>query len=130
MGAPRGERNGRWKGGTWITSKGYRMVKVTVDHPCNRCGRRGYAPEHLLVFWQATGRLPAPGHDIHHRDEDKLNNVWSNLEERPKDVHGRTHLTPERAREIGRKGGKATARMRKRARRLMERRYGRRQAAR
>lgn len=112
-----GPRNARWRGGVWITSKGYRWLAVPVDHPCNRAGRKGYAPEHLLVFWQAYGRFPYPGFEIHHKDEDKLNNALDNLEEREKADHGRAHLTPERAAELGRKGGKAAARARLKRRR-------------
>lgn len=106
--------NPRYNGGVWITSKGYVWVKVASDHPCNRAGEKGYAPEHLLVFWQVNGRLPRRGFEIHHVDENKQNNAPDNLKERRKDTHARHHLSSERARELGRKGGLATAQARKR----------------
>lgn len=99
-------------GGVWIHSKGYIWVRVPPNHPCNRAGRRNYAPLHLLVFYYAEGRLPLPGFHLHHKDEDKCNNRRENLEERGEVEHGRLHLTSERAREIGRKGGKRAARRR------------------
>lgn len=105
----KGPANPRWRGGVWISSKGYRWVFVGVDHPCNRSGSKGYAPEHLLVFWQTHERLPRKGFHIHHDDENKLNNAPGNLFERRTDLHGRLHMTQKRARELGRLGGKASA---------------------
>lgn len=104
-----GVLNPRWNGGRWVTRAGYVWVRVPVDHPCNRAGEKGYAPEHLLNFWKHHRRLPRKGFHVHHKDEDKEHNHWTNLQEKRNDTHGRLHLTPERAREIGRKGGKANA---------------------
>lgn len=111
-----GAANPRWNGGRWLSSAGYVWVYVGVDHPCNRSGVKGYAPKHLLVFWQHTGRFPEPGHHIHHRNGIKSDNRWRNLVEKENDEHGRLHLPKgsDRAKELGSKGGKATARMRRR----------------
>jgi len=56
----------------------------------------------------------------HHIDGDKQNDDPSNLEWRNPVDHGQYHLTPERARKIGKKGGKKTARLRRIARRQAE----------
>lgn len=64
-----------------ITPKGYRRVKVN--------GRS--ILEHVLVWEEAEGRKVPPGHDIHHRDGDKLNNDRSNLQLVTKLEHKRIH---------------------------------------
>lgn len=110
----RAERNGQWKGGQWLHSKGYLMV-LAPGHPACNC--RDYAPLHRKVFFDYHGWLPGPGEHIHHFDEDKLNNEPSNLMPIENTTHGRVHLTSERARKIGQKGGRKTARTRKKARR-------------
>lgn len=101
-------------GGRWINSRGYVMV-MAPGHPAAHAS--GYAPEHRLVFYNTYGRLPADGAHVHHRDGDKQNNAPENLEEQWGAEHGRLHLTPERAREIGRKGGRKLARMRRKLQR-------------
>lgn len=52
-----------------------------------RAGRRYL---HLEMWEQANGPIPA-GHDVHHRDGDKTNNVLDNLELLTKSEHGRRH---------------------------------------
>lgn len=64
-----------------ITNYGYRRLKI---------GRRQVF-EHVLVWEQANGRPVPAGHDIHHRDHDKLNNDISNLQLVTKLEHKRIH---------------------------------------
>lgn len=63
-----------------ITPKGYRRIK--------RNGR--LRMEHDLVWEGANGPIP-PGHDVHHRDFDKLNNRLDNLQLLTKLAHKRLH---------------------------------------
>ncbi len=80
------------------------------------CTCRNYAPEHRLVFYEYHGWLPSGSEHIHHWDGDKMNNEISNLMPTDDNTHGRIHLTPERARELGRKGGRKTAKLRRKGR--------------
>lgn len=47
--------------------------------------------EHVYVWEQHHGRSVPPGHDIHHRDHNKLNNDVSNLQLVTKLEHKRIH---------------------------------------
>lgn len=117
----------RHNGGLWVTSKGYLWVKLPPGHVCERAGGKGYGPLHLLVFWHFHGRLPDDGWHIHHHDENKWNNEPSNLQEREGGEHGRYHLPrgSERARRLGRLGGKAAARARRKRQRALGRKRDR-----
>jgi hypothetical protein len=110
-----GAANPNWKGGTWVNSKGYVMVLVGRDHPMATC--RQYAPRCRVVCFETHGP-PHPGQHAHHIDGDKQNDAPENLEWRWPTEHGRHHLTPERARQIGAKGGRQAARLRKRRKRF------------
>lgn len=102
----KGQKPWNYNGGRWKSQKGYWWVAVPVDHPCNRAGSKGYAPEHLLVFYNTHGRLPFPLHHIHHIDENKENNSPENLQELYDKDHAKHHLTSRRAKALGAKGGK------------------------
>ena len=75
--------SGRWKGGSYISSDGYRMVLCEGQyHPS---GRQKYKKEHILVMEQHIGReldtcKGGGGECVHHIDGDKLNNSIDNLE--------------------------------------------------
>jgi hypothetical protein len=105
-----GEKNPNWKGGRWTHSKGYVMVWVGREHPA-ACAR-DYAYEHTLNYFTFHGELPGDGWHLHHHDEDKRNNDPSNLEPKLGGEHSRHHLPKgsAKAREFGRKGGRAAAR--------------------
>lgn len=126
-----GPNNPRWKGGTWINSKGYRMVWAP-GHPACNC--RNYAPEHRKVWYDTHGSLPPVGYDVHHKNTNKLDNRPTNLEEKsigdhgrenaPGGDHRRAYLAGVRnyrlfkgmpqAKARGAKGGRAAARNRRR----------------
>ncbi len=65
-----------------ITPKGYRRVWCTVQ--------RRFRMEHVLVWEQHYGAIPA-GMQVHHKDENKLNNVIGNLELVDALTHKRLH---------------------------------------
>ena len=109
-----GDLNSRWKGGTWVNSSGYVMVLVGKDHPMASC--RAYAKRCRLVCYEAHGPPPI-GYHAHHIDGDKQNDSPENLEWREPSDHGRYHLTSKRAKEIGAKGGRKVARLKRRAKR-------------
>lgn len=52
----------------------------------------GYVLEHRKVAWDA-GIFNDPNLVIHHKDEDKQNNVPSNLEPKTNPDHAREHIT-------------------------------------
>jgi hypothetical protein len=141
----RGPKNPRWRGGSWIHSKGYLML-WSPGHPACNC--RNYAPAHIKAYYdfhghlpgeypdqdrldayiEQTGKFPSEQIDVHHHDGDKFHNDPSNLEPleqgehqskgHPSNggVHGKKHRLVKgspRAREIGRKGGRAAARKRR-----------------
>jgi len=68
-----------------ITAKGYRRITI---------GGR-LRMEHDVVWERHHGPIPA-GHEIHHRDLDKLNNAIDNLEALTRTDHKRIHSGCER----------------------------------
>lgn len=76
-----GKNSSRWKGGEYITSDGYRVIKT--DKINN--GRAEYKREHILVMEKHLGRKlkTAKGggeyEQVHHIDGNKLNNNIENL---------------------------------------------------
>lgn len=108
-----GPDNPNWKGGRWIDSNGYPMVLVGRDHPAAIC--RAYGKEHTVRYYEFHGELPGDGWHLHHHDENKLNSEPSNLEPKWGVEHNKHHLPKgsEKAREFGRKGGRASAKARR-----------------
>lgn len=72
-----GEKNPNWKGGRTVTSHGYVLVKKP-DHP--DADTRGYIYEHRLVAEENLGRRLSEDEIVHHKNEDKQDNRWENLE--------------------------------------------------
>jgi hypothetical protein len=72
----RGPQVGRWNGGvSEYGHNGYRFI-LDPDHPN---ALDGYVAEHRLVMEFMLGRLLTSDDIVHHRDENKKNNVSSNL---------------------------------------------------
>lgn len=65
-----------------ISAKGYRRV-------WDVCEKR-YRMEHVMVWESANGKVPH-GHDVHHKNGDKLDNRLENLELLSKVAHKRDH---------------------------------------
>lgn len=67
-------RSPHWKGGSWVSSKGFRMIYLRRPGYSSK-----YETEHRIVAARSIGR-PIAGHEIViHLDNDKLNNDPSNL---------------------------------------------------
>lgn len=73
-----GPKTHGWKGGRYTSKEGY--VKVAKPgHPrASKCG--SYVPEHVLIVEAAIGRFLKDEEEVHHKDEDKANNVLENLQ--------------------------------------------------
>ncbi len=72
-----GEKNPNWKGGRVVSSNGYILVRVGVEHHLSDV--RGYAYEHRLVAEEKLGRELVPGEIVHHINGDKQDNRECNL---------------------------------------------------
>jgi len=71
-----GAENHNWKGGKYIGSDGYRCV-IKKGHP--RAMKNGYVKEHILIAEKVLGKPLPPKAEIHHVDENPLNNNKNNL---------------------------------------------------
>lgn len=120
-----GKANPNWKGGMWINSQGYVMIYArNADgtlHPMANC--RSYGPRCRIVAYDHHGP-PKPGQQVHHLDGDKQNDDPKNLEWVDGWDHAEHHgrpgsritslpLSPEKAREYGRRGGLRTSELRR-----------------
>ncbi len=56
----------------------YILIIPPADYP-GKLYRNRYAYEHHVVWWLNTGEIARPGEDIHHIDDNKHNNEFSNL---------------------------------------------------
>ena len=72
----KGERNNRWKCGSFITRWGYRRV-LCERHPR---ASRGYVFEHILMMEQHLGRFITADEDVHHINGVKTDNRIENLQ--------------------------------------------------
>jgi hypothetical protein len=85
----KGENNGQWNGGFSIDIRGYRLIRMP-DHP--HCQQpNGYILEHRLVAERMIGRYLKDNEEVHHKDEDRLNNSPSNLLIFTKSNHRKLH---------------------------------------
>ena len=73
-----GANNPNWKGGRFVTRRGY--VFVYVGRQYHLSNSSGYAAEHRVVMEEMLGRRLKVGEIVHHRDGNKSNNAHENLE--------------------------------------------------
>jgi hypothetical protein len=72
-----GKRGHNWKGGIITDPQGYVMVHKP-DHPAAK--GNGYVYQHRLVAEEHLGRYLLPTERVHHRNHNKADNRWENLE--------------------------------------------------
>ncbi len=72
----------------YIDKAGYVCIKMP-DHP--HATTNGWVREHIVVACRTLDRALLPREEVHHKDEDKLNNAPGNLEVLTKSAHGRLH---------------------------------------
>ena len=73
----------------------YELVVAPDKYPGKRYRGR-YIYEHHLVWWQKTGEIIEPGFLIHHKNDDKRDNRYSNLEKKCRGVHTSEHMLQDR----------------------------------
>lgn len=77
----------------------YCITKVPDDFPGKRY-RGVYVYEHIFVWWQNTKIVPPPGYIIHHKNGQKHDNRFENLEMVFKITHLKMHNAHNRAETI------------------------------
>jgi hypothetical protein len=80
----------RWKDGKHLTRLGYMLIR-RPDHPF--ADSKGYVFEHRLVYEESHNCYLLPWVHIHHKDGNRLNNVWYNLQPLTGGQHLRLELT-------------------------------------
>lgn len=73
----------------------YEMVVAPPDYPGKRYRGR-YVYEHQLVWWRNTGEVVGEGFIVHHRNHNKRDNSFENLELRSNSEHVREHNLTDR----------------------------------
>lgn len=68
----------------------YELVVAPDDYPGLKYRGR-YVYEHHLVWWRRTGELVPSGFILHHKNERKRDNRYTNLELRPRGEHTAEH---------------------------------------
>lgn len=71
----------------------YVYVKAPNEFPGKTYGEGRRVLEHHLVWWLNTGETVPKGFVIHHKDENKKNNSFSNLEKLGRGEHTAAHHT-------------------------------------
>lgn len=72
---PRGRS--RPEGYSYVTKHGYVLEKRSGHH---RADRRGWVGQHILAFEDHFDVRVPRGYTVHHKDDDRSNNDWRNLE--------------------------------------------------
>lgn len=68
----------------------YELVKAPAEYPGMKYRAR-YVYEHHLVWWKRTGQVVPKGFVVHHKNDMKRDNRFSNLELKTNPEHTRGH---------------------------------------
>lgn len=84
-----------WDGSNWDEGilSGGRFWVWRPDHPAAISGH-GWVHRHRVVWWLGGNDQPK-GHDVHHKDDDRLEDHLWNLELLPRQVHTKHHMGKE-----------------------------------
>lgn len=88
-GKHKGSLNGNWKGGKYVDPRGYVLILSPNYH---RKVAHCYAFEHWLVYEEHYKCCILPWGNIHHKDGNKSNNNWWNLELLDNSKHVTKHV--------------------------------------
>lgn len=83
----KGENHPSWKGGRYVSSDGYLMVRKKTGGR----GWQGYQKEHTILIENKIGRKLLENEVIHHIDGNKQNNNLTNLWLTTGDAHKNAH---------------------------------------
>lgn len=86
----RGKEHPSWKGGRYVASDGYIMIK-DPSIPTN--GWKAYRKEHILIMEKTIGRRLTKDEVIHHKNGDKQDNQLSNLWLTNQKGHREAHIS-------------------------------------
>ncbi len=97
-----GENNQNWKGGTTVTTKGYKEVRLFPDDfYYSMVGSQEYVPEHRLIMARHLGRCLQPWEIIHHKNGIRTDNRLENLQLVLKGRHNGKVRCPFCSKEFG-----------------------------
>lgn len=101
-----GPEHPRWSDERMVSAEGYIKLRVGKEHPL--ADPNGYAYEHLLIWVAAGNPRPPRGYTLHHKNEVKSDNRYSNIELLTRAEHNRRHLAemerdPRTGRIVGKK---------------------------
>ena len=68
----------------------YILIKAPLEYPGKKY-RDKYAYEHSIIWWKNTGIVPPKGYIIHHKNENKHDNNFHNLELISLNSHNEKH---------------------------------------
>lgn len=94
----RGTNCARWNDAKIISDDGYVKVRVGGGHPL--ADPNGYTYEHVIVWVSAGNSLPGFDELLHHKDENKQNNRYDNLELKKRGRHNAEHNAKRFARGV------------------------------
>ncbi len=77
----------------------YELVVAPTDYPGKKY-REKYVYEHHLVWWQKTGQLVPDGFLLHHKNRNKRDNRYRNLELQKVGAHTAEHNRERRQPDV------------------------------
>jgi len=72
----------------------YILIKAPKEYPGKRY-RNNYCYEHQYVWWKNTKELVNKEFIVHHKNRNKQDNSFSNLELKTRKEHNREHISPK-----------------------------------